>query len=531
MKKLTMNYISFVFAFCLLSGSAMTVSAQNDAAMKSRVRDKAVKLIVDDYDAYANVNNDEASYSFKRLFTSSSASVYNDLLGISNKESLSVEDYADLLANKSIKSKRVSIKNVKVESEPRLVNNRWTAIISFDKEMSYYNDCGVFFSSKEFYGSDYHLSASVVYDETEDRCRIERIDGYVNSDKKLPSEYQVFKKNSERDLDLTYHEQKLQFNRNSQAIMAGEYDSQGFKHPKFKKEDLKPVKDPCNFITMRYGADRKKSFMIKPNVSMDLGKAFSIEGKEMFNDSKSSGFGVGVDFGFPLVATNMFTLSAFAGIGMMSSSISGLSYNGDYFYAAGPEADVDGNLYERHYQGLSYEQSVKLTDLSIPLYLDAEFSFSEMLSAFVDLGLSLNLNMSNSISTEKISVEKIWGLYNQYNNLILDGSWPNNGFTNTHQPLSISGDAEFEGLSGTTASLLAEAGLRFNIPNSKIAIGLGVGMVSGLSNLYQKDNKATNNRIIEYTVDKGEEVICLANLSESVKRQSLRVKIHLIYKF
>jgi hypothetical protein len=51
-------------------GGALTAFAQSDAAMRSQVRDKAINLIANEYDAYANVNNDDAFYSFKGLFVS-----------------------------------------------------------------------------------------------------------------------------------------------------------------------------------------------------------------------------------------------------------------------------------------------------------------------------------------------------------------------------------------------------------------------------------------------------------------------------
>lgn len=526
------KYTSYIFAFCLFLGGSLSAFAQGDAAMRSKVRDKAISLIANEYDAYANVNNDEAFYSFLRLFASEEVSVFNDLLGVSTAKSMPAGDYARLLSNGKLRSKRVSIKNVKVEDEPKKVGERWKVVVTFDKELSYYNDCDVYFSSKEFYGTDYHLSASMIYDDLDDRCRIERIDGYINSGNSLPKEYQIFKKGSERDKMLSYHSEQLTFNSNNQAVLKGRYDSNGFTHPKYSGNELKPSSpDDCNIVTMSYGADVKKSLMIKPYIGFDLGSSLSIGGDEMFDDCKSSGFGLGVDVGYPLVLSNKLMLSAFAGIGIMSTSLSDMKYEGDYHYSAGSEADVDGDSYERYYKGLTVEQSLKLTDLSIPIYLEAEFGFSDALSAYVDLGLRLNLNMSNSVNTDKASVDQIYGVYSKYKGAILDGSWPFNGFTNTPKDLPIAESGKLEDISGMTTNLLADVGLRYTIPNSNIAVGLGVGIVSGLGDIYKQDKGNNSLRYVEYTTENGEQAGGLVSLCESIKRQSMRVNLHLIYKF
>ena len=528
------KYTSCIFAFCLFMGGALTAFAQSDAAMRSQVRDKAINLIANEYDAYANVNSDDAFYSFKGLFVSEEVPVYNDLLGLSDAKSLAVADYARLLNDRGVTSKRIAIKNVRLEGDPKKVGDQWKAEVTFDKELSYYNRCGVYFSSKDFYGDDYHLTASIVYDDIDGRCRIEKIDGYINSDNSLPSEYQVFKKTSERDRMLSYHGDELEqkFNRNNQAILEGRYDPDGFSHPKYSDSELKPSFDKdCNIVTMSYVTDVKKSLMIKPSISMDMGSSLSIKGDNMFDDCKSSGFGIGVDVGYPLVLSNKLSLSAFAGLGIMTASLSSMKYEGDYHYSAGAEADVDGDSYERYYKGLSIEQSVKFTDLSIPLYLEAEFGFSDALSAYLDLGLRFNLNMSNSISTDHASADQIYGIYGKYKGVIIDGDWPFNGFTNTHEDLPLAESDKLEGISGMTANLLADVGLRYNVPNSKFAVGLGVGIVTGMGDMFKQDKGNSLSHLVEYTIENGEKACGLAGFSESIKRQSMRLNIHLVYKF
>ena len=531
-KKINFYSIAFV-ASLFFGGTQLGFAQQNNAAKKSEIRDKAYTLIANDYDAYSAVNNDEDYYSFLRLFTSEEATVYNDLLGLSSKKTLAVGDYARLLNGSGVTAKHVSIKNVQMKGEPEKKDGKWKVVITFDKEMAYYDKCNVYFSSREFFDSDYHLTASIVYDDVDGRCRIERIDGKTDNKASLSADYSVFLKSSDKDDMLSYHKKPLSFNSNRQAIMPGKYDSNGFSHPKFKPTDLHPSIDDCRIVTMRYGSDKQKAIALRPHFDLGLGAPLKLSGEKIADDATSSGYSFGVDLGYQFASVSLLKLSFFGGLGISSSTIKDLNYKlTNYNYFAGPEADVDCDTYMRHYEGLNLCQDVKLTELSIPLYLDGEFAFGEIFSAYVDLGVRLNLNMSKTVDQKEASADKIYGIYPQYNNLRFDGAWGFNGFSDTTKEFESSSNLEPNGVSGMNADLIGGLGLRCYIPNSSLAFEIGVGYQAGLGDMISVSKDDTDKTpVVDYTVAEGERIISLTDMLKGVKRQALNLKIGLVYKF
>ena len=145
-----------------------TAYAQLSRIAKQRiVMDEAISTI-EDYETFATIADEETRYSFKNLFVNDSASVYNDLLGIYKGESLTAKDYCKLLSD-GLRSKKAIIKNIK-KDDIHYENGMWKVKFSFDKTMSYTNKCGVFFSSTDFFEKDYHLTATLVYDDLTGDC-------------------------------------------------------------------------------------------------------------------------------------------------------------------------------------------------------------------------------------------------------------------------------------------------------------------------------------------------------------------------
>ena len=178
---------SFIYSFLIAStlcGFVTVVSAQSQSSLvKQRyVLDEAISTI-EDYESFATVSDDETQYNFVNLFTNENSQVYNDLLGISSGESLTAKDYSNKL-NEGLRNKKATIKNIKKE-RMWYENDSWRVKFSFDKTLSYTNKCGIYFSSKEFYDEEYHLVATLIYDERLRKCKIETITGSVDSQRKL----------------------------------------------------------------------------------------------------------------------------------------------------------------------------------------------------------------------------------------------------------------------------------------------------------------------------------------------------------
>lgn len=528
MEKINMRSVLFGILCCMVSAIAY---GQNTAVKTSVIRDKAYETINKGYDTYATVKGEDALASFLRLFVDEEAIVYNDLLGISSKRNLPVGDYARLLADSRITTKRVHIKNLQMEGNPIKTDGGWNVTVSFDKEMSYYNNCGVYFSSREFYGADYHLTATLFYDEVDGQCRIARIDGTVVSNNMLPMDYVVVKQTDRRDIQLSYHQQPIIFNSSQQAILPGNFDSRGFSHPKFDASCLSPTIDACNIVTMNY-LSPSNSWRIKPNFGIGLGDALTIEGDSMMNSTKSSSLYFGVDFGYQFMETGPLKLSAFIGLGISSSSMK-LGYKND-LYSTRAGADADGEEYTRNYRNLNLNQTVRYNDFSIPIYLDVEYGIGSLLSFYADLGIRLNFNMSSKVSETSGSSSTIDGLYDTTTGIRLGEKWGFNGFVSEGNFNKAEPD-ELKGVKNMTLDAMGSLGLRCGIPNTSFSVNLGICYMKGLGDIMKQEKTDVQPAIVYNTLSEDKltstEHVNLHGQIESVKHNSLQLNIGLIYKF
>lgn len=532
---------SISIAICLFfGGTAQAQTQKNEAAIKQDIREKAMQVIQKGYEKYASCSSQDYQYEFTRLFVNSDAVVYNDLLGLSSERTLPIGKYARMLGEGGVRQTIVTISGISILDEPYQEKGKWKIDLGFNKRMSYYDACGIYFNSYDFYHADYNLEATLVYDDVDGQCRIESIKGSVDSYAELPDEYFVFKQTDERDRNLYYRRTPLRFNSGNQVLLEGTFDPTAFSHANPKVRQLFPKINDCNIATMSYKDDSKIStkrvatsdtkMAAKIHLGLPMGDAFKVDGVD---NAKSSGFSFGVDFSYLLSDLGAFRPSIAAGLGFSSMNIKDLGVT--KINKTIDATDIDGDKYTRIYKGLSLNQKVTLSELNIPVYFDAEYMLHEIFSVYADLGLKFNFVMSKSIETESASVESISGNYSQYGGLVFDEDWDKitgskHGFTKTHKELKDVGDGDLEGVSGMTFDILAGVGVRINIPNSSVAIDLGAKYVMGLSDIISNDSKSSDDVKINYTFDK-DESFDISQSIKSVKRQSLFVRAGVIIKF
>ncbi len=532
MKKITSKMYRLLVAFIFCCSVAESFAQQKaNIAQQRRVLDEAISTI-EDYESFATISDDETLYNFVDLFTDGNASVCNDLLGVSSARELPVSEYSKMLSN-GLQSKQIVIKNI---SKDRLWNDNgvWKVAFSFDKSVSYNNACGIHFSSSEFFSQDYRMVATLVYNESTGKCKIESITGTVNSNKQFPEHYFVFETQDERDQDLLYYGDRMDFNRYGQAFLRGSYDERGFRYLDPDME-IKPIYDAdCGKVSMKY---RMHAFRMKLYYDMGVGEAFKLEGADEMTTKKTSSNSFGVDLGYSIPSESSFKTAIFVGVGLTQSKIE-LSYQDrDYNYTS--TNDVDGDSYIRHYENLYLEQTAKLTALSIPVYVDFSYSFNKLISAYLDLGIKVNSNITHKIDATNGSAT-IYGIYPAYNNLRLDEHWGFNGFgEQTYDDSNVVND-EVQGVESLTFDFMGSAGLRFNIPTTPFAIDLGVNYLHGLKNLISKQSSRTGEQVnsqsqFVYNTISGlkskEHILNMTEMLTSAKRQSMKISFGLIYKF
>ena len=526
------------FVASLFFAGTLAVQAQeSDETILQNIREKAMQTMQKGYETYATCRNAAYTKEFTRLFVNDEAKVYNDLLGLSAESTLTVEKYAQILGGSGVKNTIVTISGITFQDEPYKENGKWKVDVAFNKRMSYFDDCGIYYNSYDFYHADYNLTATLQYDVVDSECRIESIKGSVDSYEELPEQYFVFKQTDERDRNLFYKRNPLRFNSGNQAVVEGEFDPMAFSHANPKVRRLYPEIDECNIATMGYGITKTSTFLLRPHFDLGLG-GLSIDGGNSEISTSSSSFGFGVDFGLPLVESGSIKLNAFAGIGVNMSTID-LGYVKPSC-SIDSVKDLDGDYYTRKYENVTISQKVKLTELAVPLYLDAELDLSSGFSLYGDVGVRFNFNMSKSVELNSLEVNKIYGKYGQkYGEIELDHTWGYEDFYDKNERRSLKYTMKdiLSGVSGMTFDIIGGAGLRYNIPNTPLTIDLGLKFQLGLSEMVKPENKQQKIPPITYPnydesdKERMEQVSSLTNMLTSVKRNALALNIGLIFKF
>ena len=530
MKKNNQNCVRSLALLLGIVAFGTPASAQrSDVVMRRYVLDEALSTI-EEYEACSTIGDDEVYYDFLSLFVNREVPVYNDLLGLSTAASMPVSEYVDKMKT-GLRNKMVSVRNVTTE-KPWKEDGVWKVRLVFDKSVSYANQCGILFSSSEFYGCDYRLTATLVYNEADGVCKIESIIGNVDSEKRLPDQYFAFKTTDKRDKDLRYYGDKLTFNSYGQAFLRGTFDEHGFNYTDVDV-DLVPSVDECGIASMKYKVHKLR---MKPHYDLGLGDAYTVDGSNALGNPKSSTSSFGIDIGYSFPSEGMLKTAMFFGLGLEQSHVDLSFRSNDYFYNT--DADVDHDSYVRHYSDLSLSQSVKLSELYVPVYLDLSYRANRLLSVYADLGAQININMKHDIDKTSGSAI-IYGVYPQYDNLMLDGGWGYNGFGAHYYGSQDLVSDGLEGVAAYTVDVLAGAGFRISIPKTALAIDFGFGYQLGLMDVITNDNgqigleNGATNPVVFNTVSGTNSTERLHNLSETLsgmKRKTLKLNLGLIIK-
>lgn len=528
------NTLSHIIMVVIAVMFSQYVYAQKSViALQRKIIDEAISTI-EDYEAYATIGDDEVRYEFVDLFVDGNAPVFNDLLGLSNKNILTAQEYCDLLS-KGPRSKIVRISNLKKEMIWK-DGDEWKVLFSLDKSIAYSDQCEVYFSSRDFYGKDYRLMLTLVYDENEEKCKIEGIKGTIDSQRRLPETYFVFESKNEWDKYLFYDGKEIDLNSHQQSILSGTMIKELFR---FIDPDMKmsPIVNDCGIVSMKYHV---RKMWLKVHFDLSLNDVYKCKNSSTdLTIGKNALNTIGLDFGYVFPTKSKMKAGLFVGVGFSQLKFDLNYMNADYAFIT--SADVDDDSYIRHYQDLKVNQGIKMTDLTVPLYADFIFNFSRIFSAYVDLGVKFHLNMSHKVDTSEGSAY-IYGIYPQYDNLRMDEHWGYNGFGNATFSANNLDNAELLDVAKFTADALVGLGLRINIPRTPIAIDLGLNYQMGLMDVIKANSKSASmlnatepsHALVYNTISELSSTEHLRNLTElwlGVKRQVLMFNAGLILKF
>ena len=191
--------------FCLLSLALVSSTLINAQRPTNPLERKIIEKALDNFEMYKScitVADDETRSYFLDLFKDKSVPVYNDLLGITNKKDLSVSDYLNE-QKANVVSPIIKISNVTRERIWE-ENGIWKVQLSFDKSLSFRNQCGINFNTRDFYGKMFRETMVLSYDENNQVCSIESITGKIDSNRTLPDDYCVLDSTNAKDIRVVY---------------------------------------------------------------------------------------------------------------------------------------------------------------------------------------------------------------------------------------------------------------------------------------------------------------------------------------
>ena len=519
------------FVVGLLMVLSQQIIAQNEA-FERRLCLSKVYDVLEDYEYYNILDDEDMRDGFLSLFTNGDVSVYNDLLGLSLESTIRVKDYIQLQSSKVV-TPVVTIKNIKNRSIEKHEDG-WRIVCEFDKEIRYKDRCGIMLSSSAYYNDDYHMTAYMRYDAETDVCKIERIDGNI-AGTRLPTSYSALQKTDERDIDLKYRGKPVKFNIFNQVLFPEVVTSKTLTYADADVSSTLIKDKDCNLVTVKYKPTR---WRVRPHFDMTIGDYYKISSSVDQISSTFSGSEFGVDVGYTIPSKSKVKFSVNLGVAYAMSKINLDMPAFNYNYNAGGDADIDGDSYLRFYEVGPVSEKLKMDFLSIPVYFDVDFCFSKYITLYLQAGIKNYMNISAKVDQYSVS-NNVYGIYPQYDNLRMDGSWGYNSFGAHEYTSSDLNDNEVP-VKGFSMDFFGGAGIRIKpIKSFPMAIEVGIQYQTAAVGMWNSDsygisttgNVNPEHSLFSYTVENGEKIKSLDNGLTDVKRQHLKLNVGLVFKF
>ena len=534
MEGTTMRKILSVLIIAIIATTTLAQSPTSTQIYKMNA--DALKLVLD-YKAQANMNKPRR---FVRLFANEDMQIYNDLLGLSNQKTLSVKNYRTLMEKEALYP-TIKVQNFRKNNIYK-ENGLWMMDITFEKELSYTDKCGVLFSTEEYYGEYHTINMSLVWDANLETCTIAKLSGKNNSNTKALTDYKVIvasddAKDQKRENNVRVNGRHLKFNSFSQCIIPANAEITYVNDDDMKFE-LVQNETGCEVYSIAYNP---MSMRLKPHYNIGVvpfGK--SANGLSL---SKSIHHEFGLDLGYMIPTNGLFQMGFYAGVGFASSSVVLGMDTIHYHYQAGSEADIDGDSYTRHYTIERASQKLSMKDLTIPIYLDFNFHVHKIVSLYLDLGIKNYINLSANLS-DLTGTYSSWGVYPQYSDLVLDHTTGLTQFAASGTALPAQTTSSTMDINGYSMDLLSALGVRVKLKDKQffpLYFDFSIGYQHSLLAPYKNANALTLSDIqgnvsaqeafSTYTVESGESLLPLSAFVSELKRKMVTFNFGITYKF
>ena len=359
--------------------------------------------VLDEYERTCSFAEKNDQRDFLKLFTEENEPcIYNDLLGTNLfQKMVSPRDYSGMVKDDGSVLIRSSISDVRKEGEITYSGGKLHRRISFTKNVmiidgSIYTEGegGVLFDSSQAYGSnpDFRLYMDFSYDPQSGDCKI---DGIQTAKAKPASPFDesrftvVVKSTDKYDQDLSSRGEKLSFNDFGQSVAYLndiDIDNGDIK----LKSTERAQGDRYNVLLVDFKPIR---FRGKVYGNLSLGNAFIVESSYSGMESSSSAMNFGVDLGFEKSLSKKFRLGVYSGVGLSLGKVNLAASNIKY--------SLKYVVPNREYS-FSAKESLSITDILVPVYLESEIDLTSRLVLDIDLGARFYLNRETALNPYEI---------------------------------------------------------------------------------------------------------------------------------
>ncbi|MDE6560924.1 MAG: outer membrane beta-barrel protein [Muribaculaceae bacterium] len=270
--------------------------------------------------------------------------------------------------------------------------------------------------------------------------------------------------------------------------------------------------------------------VVKAMAEIGLTDGMSLSSDMNMTEKKTSTNNFGLDLGYKFWAHKRasFDINAGFGYGVIRNKL-GVD-DIQYSYHADPDADQDGNSYVRYYEVEGIRQNVETKSYTVPLYLTFNIACCEWLTFHIDAGAQMRFKTSSKVKGSSANYYA-YGIYPEYDNLMIDAAWLNNFGHNRMEDAPTSNVVT----NSLTTSLIFGGGLEVMLIDP-LWIDLGVRYSSGLNdvfvNKYSGDLYSSSNNVpMSYTVANGETVNSLTGYLTKSRLSGLSLRLGLVFRF
>lgn len=521
MKRFFLIFLSLVYA-----GMSVLMAQGVSNAEKMRMN-MAVLDMLQRYEEMAEVRTVAHANELVSLFRSPKATVYNDLVGVSDIQEMPVKEYVKLL--RGMRGVDVKIRNVR-KSQPYVSAGSLCVDLTFEKTISYYDERDVWYSSEDVYGVPYVLTFVISYDDFDGTCCIESATGRLEGVERLDAGHLVMKQSHCVWLPgLKYRNDNagskgrywnvdecspVDFGEHGFAFMTLDAAAEDW----YYMQDIPGTMDPDQFIRASVTKDgflicsaKMKNFRARLYNSLSLAGSFDVEGD--LDKAVSFTNETGVDIRYMFNIGNRLNLGIYGGIGVAYDYLDVAVENFDYTYQFSNK--------DRKYDVALLGQKYSLLDGVLSGGAAIEVSLSRRAVMNVDIGGKAYVNL----------MAKNGNIYGDYNVTYADSTFHLRGHFKAEtivNKVEIKPDV-------WPCPVSAVVGLGFSINMTKSALfNFGIKYEHGLNYYYHSEMKSYKEyeTPIKCSYLNGRDIIQYDFAeSFSLKRRALWLDLGLVFKF